>query len=165
MIARLHVVASLALGLLVGCSGSSTGAGDLFGDGGSPSSGGGGGGGGLGSVLGTGSGGASSGNANGGTGSGTSSAGNTGTGTSSSCQLQNIKLGTGACDQCLARSCCTETKGCDGNAACVSLLNCATSCNDDQACGQQCLSNNQGGASALKTVYTCLQNTCATECQ
>jgi hypothetical protein len=161
MIVRLHVVASLALGLLVGCSGSTSGTNDLLGDGGSTqSSGGGGGGGGLGSALGGGSS-----NANGGNGNGTANGGNTATSTSSSCQLQNVQLGTGACDQCLAKSCCTETKGCDGNAACVSLFNCVTQCSDDQACTQQCVSNNQGGVSALKTLYICLQNTCGTECQ
>ena len=178
MIVRLQLVASLALGLLVGCSGSTTGTDDLLADGGSKQSsggGGGGGGGGLGSALGGGgtggggssnaNGGSGSGTANGGTGSGTAIGGNSTTSTSSSCQLQNMKLGMGACDQCLAKSCCSETKGCDGNAACVSLLNCANGCNDDQACGQQCISNNQGGVSTLRTLYTCLQNACATECQ
>jgi hypothetical protein len=174
MIVRLHVVASLALALLVGCSGSTSGTDDLLGDGGSTQSsggGGGGGGGGLGSALGGsggGGGGSGSGSANGANGSGTangSSGSSTATGTSSSCQLQNLQLGTGACDQCLAKSCCTETKGCDGNAACISLFNCVAKCNDDEACGQQCVSNNQGGVSALKTLYTCLQNTCGTECQ
>jgi hypothetical protein len=158
---RMHLVASLGLSMLVGCSGSTTGTGgDLFGDGGTkPSLGGGGVGSGTGNGTGTGTGGQSPGSMTPGANPGS------GGDTTSSCKLQNMQLTSDPCDQCIGKSCCTQAQGCDGNAACMAILNCVQQCAGDQTCDQQCAQQHQDGVPALKQVATCMQNSCTGVCQ
>jgi hypothetical protein len=137
---------------LVACSGSSTGSADLFGDGGTAKNGDNGG-------KSPFSGGTNPPAANDGANT------NTNQTNASTCKLQNETLGTGACDQCIGKSCCAEVKACDGNQECVALLSCANQCAGDDACVQDCVNQYPNGVNPVKTLAGCMKQSCAGACQ
>ncbi len=158
MFVRICTAAFVALAL-VACSGTSTGTGDLFGDGGASNPNGtNGGGDGSKSVFGGGT----------KTGGTTPGAGGTATSngtTTATCTLKNAPLGTGACDQCVGASCCSQAKACDGSDECIALVSCANGCNDDKTCVQDCVDQHQAGLPPLQTLSTCMQQSCSAKCQ
>lgn len=131
--------------VLLGCSGSTTGTG-LNGDGGADQGGGG--------MFGMGA------------GTANKDAGaveKASTTPTSSCGVQS---GNATCDACLNQHCCAELTACKSNPDCVGLYRCAAQCSaDDSTCFEACMSQFPNGSNDLGTAMSCIDKSCAKECQ
>lgn len=74
-----------------------------------------------------------------------------------------LKTGDATCDSCMESKCCSQLAACSADAACLDLLDCYGTCNDN-ACYAKCDADHPGGVPESKLVFSCMSGSCSAQC-